>query len=105
MALDKANMLNNTYALGRPKKEKNFVVGMWVNQDLWTTDGKNKLICNFKDMVQWKYFLESKEYVSEVELKTGDRVKEEDEDGIENWFYVIHKIAENDGKFKYLIGI
>jgi hypothetical protein len=102
---EKAKRLNSVYSLGKYKKSNEFVVGNWVNQDLWSVDGKCQLICSFKEMSRWRYFTESQEYISEVELKQGDRVLVENESGHDVWFYVIFELSREDNTFKYLVAI
>lgn len=104
MVLHKSN-LNSVYALGKDKKTGQWSVGQWVNQALWVVDGSNTRICTFKEMTNWRYFRESVEHVSDVELAPGDRVSVAGKRGIYEWYYVIYGITSDDGKFHYLVGI
>lgn len=102
MAL-KIENLNGAFALGKDKSTGKWTVGQWINQALWTVDGSNKKICPFKDMTKWRYFRQAFEYESTVELQPGDRVSQQSEKGINEWYYVICKV-EKSGKFIYLVG-
>lgn len=110
MVLSKAESLNAVYALGKKLNKKtkveSHVVGKWINQDLWEVEGKEERICSFKEMSKWRYFRESQEYVSSLQLKPGDRVLAENNDGVEVWFYVIYEVGQGSGEeYKYVIGI
>ncbi|QYC52443.1 hypothetical protein [Salmonella phage SSBI34] len=98
MSVD-SKQLNSVYALAKGKDGK-FQVGMWANQSLFAVDGSNKRLASFKDMTKWRYFREATEYVSDVELKQGDRVS----GGKDGWYYVIYESKETDGKFHYVVG-
>lgn len=104
MTLNKNN-LNAVYALGKDKKTGKWILGQWANQSLWTVDGSNKRICEFKDMTQWRYFQRAVEHVSTVELKPGDRVSVKGERGINEWYYVIYAVKSDGEDFNYLVGI
>lgn len=104
MVLSREN-LNSVYSLGKNKKTGKWSVGQWANQTLWSVDGSNKKICSFDEMTHWRYFRETIEHVSEVELSPGDRVSIPVKRGINDWYYVIYKITSGDGKFHYVVGI
>lgn len=97
--------LNSVYSLGKDKKTGEWMVGQWANQALWSVDGSNKRICSFKEMTHWRYFRQSEEHVSDIELAQGDRVSIPVKKGINVWYYVIDKVTSTDGKFHYLVGI
>lgn len=98
--------LNSVYSLGKDKKTGKWSVGKWVNQALWCIDGTNKRICAYKDMTHWRFFRESRSFISDVQLTPGvDRVSVEKRAGVNEWFYVIDAIRSEDGKFHYLVGI
>lgn len=97
--------INDTYSLGKDKKTKEWMVGQWANQSLWTVDGTNRRIGSFKDMTGFRYFHESMEYTSEVELSPGDRVLITSEEGKDEWFYVICATRIKDAGFNYVVGI
>lgn len=100
-----SNNLNRVYALAIDKKTGKWQVGQWINQSLWSVDGKNTRLCNSKDMTRWKNFVEAKEHTSPVELKKGDRVLVENGRGVNIWFFVVYSLPSSDGEFRYLIGI
>lgn len=100
----KSNNLNSVYALALNKKSGNWQLGQWINQALWSVDGKNVRLCAHKDMTLWKHFTESKEHTSTVELKKGDRVLLENGRGINTWFFVVDSLPSKEGEFRYLVG-
>lgn len=97
--------INNAFALAKDKTGK-WQVAQWVNDNLYTIDGKNRKICKGDEFTRRKYFINAMEYVSKVELTPGDRVQVQNpEDRIPEMYYVIGQITTKDGSFKYFIGI
>ncbi len=104
MALDK-DSLNSVYSLVRDGKNGEWVLGEWVNQSLWSTDGTNRRLCKFKDLVMWKYLTEVREHTSDVMLTRGQRVAVEIKKGVTVWYFVLANIRAADGKFSYVVGV
>ena len=103
MALNSHN-LNSAYSLAKTK-DGEWQVGEWINQSLWSIDGKSKRICDYGNMTRWRFFRESREHISDVGLDRGDKVSLLTKRGVREWFYVIDIITSDDGKFHYLVGL
>lgn len=99
--------LNLTYSLGKNKKTGEWEVGEWANQTLWSIDGTNRRLAEYKDFTDWRFFVTSADHESEVELTPGQRVLKAPEEGpeIAVWYYVVCSLKSGDGKFKYLVAV
>lgn len=104
MVFDTAN-INNNYSLAKDKKTGDWKVGQWANQALWSVDGSNRRIRAYREMNYWRYFRQTMQYNSEVELHPGDRVAVEVSKTVTEWYYVICSTKSDEGKFKYVIGL
>jgi len=96
--------INLSYSLAKGRDGK-WVVGMWVNDTLYSRDGSNKKLCKRDEMTLWKFFKEVKEYESSGNLKIGEKVLVSEE-GRSSYYYVIDQIHNKDKSINsYYIGV
>lgn len=85
------NTLNSIYSLGLWKKD--YVVGMWINNNLITQDGMNKKICSRKEQTKYKHFVEAQEFYQGNPLKIGNKVASQSKEGKIALFYVVMQLS------------